>query len=64
MPKFIVTITDRYEVTADSAEQAIASYRVSFEDFEPDYFEMSPDDIIPETEFEYLDGQSEVTEIA
>ena len=64
MPKFIVTITDRYEVEADSAEQALASYRIGFEDQEPELFDLNPEDVIPTDDFELLDGFGEAEEIA
>ena len=62
MPKFIITIEDRYEVEAESAEQALASYRVVFEDGEPSLLGLTPDKIIEQDKFEFLDGQGKAEE--
>lgn len=62
MSKYIVTITDRYEVEADSPEQALASYRVSFDGIEPEILEIAPEDVIDSDDFEYLDGSGTAEE--
>ena len=62
MTKYVITIEDRYEVDAESAEQALASYRVRFEDIEPEMVGLTVDQVIPQDEFEYLDGKGSVEE--
>jgi hypothetical protein len=54
MAKYTVTITERYSVEADSAEQALASYRVGFEDIEPVAVGIDPANVISPDEFEFL----------
>lgn len=63
MPKYVVTITDRYEVEADSPEQALASYRVGFDDVEPEILGIAPEDVIDSDEFEHLDGSGTAEEV-
>jgi hypothetical protein len=62
MTKYVITIEDRYEVDAESSEQALASYRVRFEDIEPEMVGLTVDQVIPQDEFEYLDGKGSVEE--
>lgn len=59
MAKFIITVEDRYEVEAESAEQALASYRIQFDDADPEIFSGK---VIDQDEFEYLDGQAKAEE--
>lgn len=63
MPEFEVTITDTYKVTADTKEQALASYRVSFEGMEPKFYGLTPDQVIDQDDFEFLGGKGEVIEV-
>jgi hypothetical protein len=62
MPIFTITSEDRYQVEADSLEQATASFRVWFDEVEPELFEIESKDLIDQDLFEYLDGKVEVRE--
>lgn len=62
MPKFILTIEDRYEVEADSPEQALASYRIQFEDGDPEILGITPSELLSQDAFIFLDGQGRVEE--
>lgn len=62
MPTFIITSEDRYQVEADTLEQAIASFRTWFDEVEPELFEIETKDLIDQDLFEYLDGKVEVRE--
>jgi hypothetical protein len=62
MTKYIITIEDRYEVEAESAEQALGSYRVKFDGYEPEMVGLTLDKVIHHHEFEYLDGKGSVEE--
>lgn len=63
MPEFEVTIANTYRVTAETKEQALASYRVSFEDMPPKFYGLTPDQVISQDDFEFLDGKGEVIEV-
>lgn len=63
MPFYEVEISNIYKVYADSPEQALASYRVSFEDLPPKFFGLTPDQVISQDEFEFLGGDGEATEV-
>ena len=62
MPRYTITTQDRYTVEADSLEQAIASYRVSFEGIEPELFGLTQEEVIDQDVFEYLDGEVKAEE--
>lgn len=62
MPTYTITTQDRYTVEADSLEQAIASYRVSFEGIEPELFGLTQEEVIDQDVFEYLDGEVKAEE--
>lgn len=62
MPIFTITSEERYQVEADTLEQAIASFRVWFDEVEPELFEIESKDLIDQDLFEYLDGKVEVRE--
>lgn len=63
MPKFVITIEDRYEVEADSPEHALASYRVAFDNADPEVFGIGYPQVIQQSKFEYLDGKGEAIEV-
>lgn len=63
MPKYVITIEDRWEVEADSPEQALASYRVVFDDADPEVFGFDYPQVIHQDKFEYLDGKGEAVEV-
>lgn len=63
MPNYEVTISNTYLVTADSPEQALASYRVSFEDMPPKFYGLTPEQVISQDDFEFLGGDGEATEV-
>lgn len=50
MPKFIITQIDRYEIEADSLEEAQANYKVDMVEGWFDYYD-------------YIDGSTTYTEI-
>jgi hypothetical protein len=62
MPTYTITAQDRYTVEADSPEQAIASFRVSFDGIEPELFDLKPEEVIDQDSFEYLDGEVKAEE--
>ena len=62
MPIFTITSEERYQVEADTLEQATASFRVWFDEVEPELFEIESKDLIDQNLFEYLDGKVEVRE--
>ena len=63
MPNYEVKIVNIYSVTADSPEQALASYRVSFEDMPPKFYGLTPEQVISQDDFEFLGGDGEATEV-
>ena len=63
MPEFEVTIANTYRVTADSKEQALGSYRVSFEGMPPKFYGLTPDQVIGQDDFELIDGKGEASEV-
>lgn len=63
MPKYVITIEDRWEVEADSPEHALASYRVSFDNHEPELLGLTYPQVIRQDKFEYLDGQGKAEEV-
>ena len=62
MPIYTITTEDRYKVQADTLEQALASYRVGFEEIEPEIFEMTAAEVIDQDSFEYIDGKVHIEE--
>ena len=60
MPTYIIASGHRYQVEANTAKEAIASYRVHFDGIEPEAFDLTMENIIDQDSFEYLDGQAEV----
>jgi hypothetical protein len=62
MRKYIITVTDRYEVEAESAELALKSYRIHFDDIEGEIFGLDEIEAISQDDFEYLDGSVSVEE--
>ena len=56
MPKFIITDSMRYEVEADSAEQALDSFYVTYQGVEAEAVKTKPADILSYDWFDYLDG--------
>jgi hypothetical protein len=56
MDTYLVTITERYTVKANTPEQAIASYRHEFDDIEPEIFGMTLADMLEPDSFTFLDG--------
>lgn len=62
MSKYIITITNAYEVEADSPEQALASYRVVFDNHEPELLGLTPEQVIEQDAFEFIGGKGEVEE--
>lgn len=62
MPRFIVTIQDRYEVEADTAEQALGSYQVVYNNHQPDMVGINIAEVIDADNFEYLDGYARAEE--
>ena len=62
MSKYTITITNRYEVEADSPEHALASYRVVFDEADPEILGIDFWQVIPQDQFEYLDGKGEAVE--
>ena len=63
MPKYVITIADRWEVEADSPEHALASYRVVFDEADPEMLGIDWFQVIPKDKFEYLDGKGEAVEV-
>jgi hypothetical protein len=62
MAKYVITIEERYKVEAESAEQALGSYRVKFDGCEPEMVGLTLDKVIHHHEFEYLDGKGNAEE--
>jgi len=62
MPVYEVQIVNTYRVTADSPEQALGSYRVVFEDIEPELVGLTPEEVLEQDEFEFIDGKGEASE--
>jgi hypothetical protein len=58
--KYIITNTERYEVEADSLEEAMAIYNVVLNDIEPEVVGLPAGHY--EDLFEYLDGPTEARE--
>lgn len=56
MRLYEIEITERYSVMAESEEQALASYRISFEGIPPEALGLTPEQVIKQDDFEYLDG--------
>ena len=61
MSKYIITNTERYEVEADSPEQALILYKIVIDDIEPEIFDW-PERAYDTDQFEYLDGKTEAVE--
>lgn len=57
--KYIITITDRYEVEADSPEHALGLYRVAFDNASPEVVGLPNGVNLDSDQFEYLDGHGE-----
>ena len=62
MAVYEVQIVNTYRVTADSPEQALGSYRVVFEDIEPELVGLAPEEVLEQDEFEFIDGKGEASE--
>jgi hypothetical protein len=62
MPVYEVEIVNTYKVIADSPEQALGSYRVVFEDIEPELVGLTPEEVLDQDEFEFIDGKGEASE--
>jgi hypothetical protein len=58
--KYIITNTERYEVEADSLEEAMAIYNVVLNDIEPEIVGLPTGDY--GDLLEYLDGSTEARE--
>ena len=63
MPKYIITNSERYQVEADSPEQALAIYRVVFDGIEPELVDLPEDVYQDPDQFEYLDGETQAVEL-
>lgn len=63
MPKYEVTISNTYLVTADSPEQALGSWRVSFDGVPMVSVGLGPDQVLSQDDFEFLDGKGEAIEV-
>jgi hypothetical protein len=61
MSKYIITNTERYEVEADSPEQALVLYKIVIDGIEPTMFDL-PNGLYDTDQFEYLDGKTEAVE--
>jgi hypothetical protein len=55
MPEFEIELTRRYRVNANSEEQALASYRVVFDDIPPHLVGLPEDQVIDFEDFEFLE---------
>jgi hypothetical protein len=62
MSKYTITITDRYEVEADSPEHALGLYRVVFDNIRPEVVGLPNGLSLDSDQFEYLDGKGEAVE--
>jgi hypothetical protein len=62
MKKFVITDKNMYEVIAESAEQALASYRVWSSNVEPEVLGLDYKDVIFQDAFEYLGGHASAEE--
>jgi hypothetical protein len=62
MAVYEVQIVNTYRVTADSPEQALGSYRVSFEDVPLISVGLAPEQVLSQDEFEFIDGKGEASE--
>jgi hypothetical protein len=60
--KYIITNTERYEVEADSLEQALALYNIVFNGIEPEMYDLPTEQHYSQDLFEYLDGSTEARE--
>jgi hypothetical protein len=63
MPVYEVEIVNTYKVIADSPEQALGSWRVSFEDVPLISVGLAPEQLISQDEFEFIGGKGEATEV-
>lgn len=61
MSKYTITNTERYEVEADSPEQALILYKILIDGIEPEMFDL-PNGLYDTDQFEYLDGKTEAIE--
>jgi hypothetical protein len=55
MRDFEIEITRRYRVSANSEEQALASYRAVFDDIEPELVGLTPEEVLDQDDFEFLE---------
>jgi hypothetical protein len=55
MRDFEIEITTRYRVSANSEEHALASYRVVFDDIEPELVGLTPEEVLDQDDFEFLE---------
>jgi hypothetical protein len=60
--KYIITDAQRYEVEAESLEQALALYNIVFNGIEPEMYELPANQYYDQNQFEYLDGSIEARE--
>jgi hypothetical protein len=60
--KYIITNTERYEVEADSLDQALALYNITFNGIDPEMYDLPADQYYDQDQFEYLDGSTEARE--
>jgi hypothetical protein len=60
--KYIITDTQRYEVEAESLDQALALYNIAFNGIEPEMYDLPADQYYDQDQFEYLDGSTEARE--
>lgn len=62
MAKYVITITDRWEVEADSPEHALGSYRVAFDNVELDMVGLDEATAIPQDDFRFIGGSGSAEE--
>jgi hypothetical protein len=56
MRSYEIEITNRYLVNAESEEQALASYRIAFDDGDAEILGITPEELIAADNFEFLGG--------
>lgn len=56
-----IEITSRYAVVAESEEHALASYRVVFDDVPPDVVGLTPEQVLDQDAFDFLDELGRAT---
>ena len=56
MRSYEIEITNRYLVKAKSEEQALASYRIAFDNGDAEILGITQEELIAADNFEFLDG--------